>query len=742
MVGEEFAGYRLRSVLGRGGMSVVFETENPRLGSIVALKVLAPELAEDDLFRERFLQESRIAASLNHPNVIPIYDTGPSDGLLYIAMRYVAGRDLRAVLKDKGHISPAQALMLIAQAGRALDAAHRAGLVHRDVKPANILIERGTDDEPDHVYLADFGISKHARSRSGLTATGQLVGTIDYIAPEQIQGKSVDGRADIYSLGCVLYECVTGRVPFKKDLDAAVIWAHVEELPTAPSTVMPELPHGIDDVIARALAKDPDDRYATAHEFVAAARAALEADPRSSASTPLESAGALAAQTVLSGTSAPPSTPPSPAVPEVSEPPSEVTPAAPDPPAPVPPVAARTHETTETSFEPPPPPTAPDRTPDEVAATALSASEATGTGPQPTAAPDRTPEDVAATALSAHEATGTGSQPTAAPDHAPEDVAATALSARTTTGVGSQPAAPPRAPGGEPVVAQAAASSTPPGPPAGPVPPRETHRGRWYTLLLVVLLAAAVAVVVLASGSSTPAGKLSSTALAQVPTNHVTGSGEAMIRLNGNKAAITVTTQGLDSDAELVHLMHIHAGGKGECPPASAARLHNGHLSISTTDGINYYGPAVQSLTVRGDTSPASILAFPRFLSGGNLHYTRTITLPESVVADLRRNNAVVVVHGIDYDGSGIYSGVLDRSELNASLPGTATAPALCGTLIGAQSTAAAGGNSRAGALVYTAALQQNVAINLLGEAFLCGPGEATSTLPEIRREGASGYAA
>jgi serine/threonine protein kinase len=710
MVGEDFAGYRLRSVLGRGGMSVVFESENPRLGSVVALKVLAPELAEDDLFRERFLQESRIAASLNHPNVIPIYDTGPCDGLLYIAMRYVAGRDLRAVLRDQGHISPALALMLIAQTGRALDAAHRRGLVHRDVKPANILIERGADDEPDHVYLADFGISKHSRSRSGLTATGQLVGTIDYIAPEQIQGKSVDGRADIYSLACVLYECVTGRVPFKKDLDAAVIWAHVEEPPAAPSTVRPELPHGIDDVIARAMAKDPNDRYSTAHEFVAAARGAIEADPRSSASTPSQIGSAIG-QTVLSGASAPPSTPPAPSVAEVPGISSEIAQPAPAPPAPVAPVPATARDTAESSFE-------------------------------PTTAPDPAAGDVAATALSAHEAGATGSESAAAHDPAPEDVAATALSAHEATGTSSEPAAPASAPVGEPVLAQAAGTSTPPGASAGPVSPRATHRGRLYALLLVALVAGAVVVVVLASGSSSPAGELSSTVLAQVPTNRVTGSGEATIRLNGNKAAITVTTNGLDNNAELVHLMHIHAGGKGECPPASAARLHNGHLSISTTDGINYYGAAVQSLTVRGDTSPSSILAFPRFLSGGNLHYTRTITLPESVVADLRRNNAVVVVHGIDYDGSGIYSGVLDRSELDASLPGTATAPALCGTLVGAQSTAAADTHSRAGTLVYTAALQQNVAVNLLGEAFFCGAGEATATLPEIRREGGTGNAA
>jgi serine/threonine protein kinase len=155
-------------------------------------------------------------------------------------MRYVAGSDLRTVLNTQEAISPGQALLLIGQVGRALDAAHRLGLVHRDVKPANVLIERGADGDPDHVYIADFGITKHTLSRSGLTATGQLVGTIDYIAPEQIQGKTVDGRADIYSLGCVLYECLTGRVPFVKDVDAAVIWAHVEEPPTPPSVIRAE----------------------------------------------------------------------------------------------------------------------------------------------------------------------------------------------------------------------------------------------------------------------------------------------------------------------------------------------------------------------------------------------------------------------------------------------------------------------------------------------------------------------
>ena len=276
LVGDEFAGYRLRAVLGRGGMSVVYQAENPRLGSIVALKVLVPELATDDAFRARFLAESRIAASLNHPNVIPIYDMGSQDGLLYIAMRYVSGTDLRQVIKKRGRVIPSTAILLLGQAARALDAAHRRGLVHRDVKPGNLLIERGDDDgDPDHVYLSDFGITKHAMSHSGLTSTGQFVGTIDYVAPEQIKGMSVLGLADQYSLGCVLYECLTGRVPFEKDLDAAIIFAHVEESPVLPTVLRPDLPPAADEVFSRVLAKQPGDRYGSCREFIEAARVAL-----------------------------------------------------------------------------------------------------------------------------------------------------------------------------------------------------------------------------------------------------------------------------------------------------------------------------------------------------------------------------------------------------------------------------------------------------------------------------------
>ena len=279
LVGDEFASYRLRGIISRGGMSVVYQAENPRLGNVIALKVLAPELATNDVFRTRFLQESRTAAALSHPNVIPIYDVGSCEDLLYMAMRYVSGPDLRTVLEKERQIPQTRALAIAGQTARALDAAHRTGLVHRDVKPGNILIEEDGDDHDLHVYLADFGITKHTTSRGGLTSTGEFLGTIDYIAPEQIQGMPVDGRSDQYALGCVLYECLTGHVPFEKDLDAAVIWAHVEELPPMPSTLSPEMPTSVDQVFARVMAKKAADRYPSCREFVEAAGRALEGQP-------------------------------------------------------------------------------------------------------------------------------------------------------------------------------------------------------------------------------------------------------------------------------------------------------------------------------------------------------------------------------------------------------------------------------------------------------------------------------
>jgi DNA-binding beta-propeller fold protein YncE len=275
-IGTELAGYRIESLLGRGGMSVVYLAEHIGLGRKVALKLLAAELSQDKGFRDRFVRESRLAASIDHPNIIPIYDAGEAEGVLFIAMRYVDGTDLKAYLREFGPLTPGKAASIIGQVASALDTAHARGLVHRDVKPGNVLIASDVGVEAsDHVYLADFGLTKQALSVSGMTATGQFVGTIDYVAPEQIQGEQVDGRADVYSLGCVLYECLTGVPPFKADAEVAVLWAHIQADPPRATSRRPELPEGIDDVIERALAKKPEDRYARAGELAAAARAEL-----------------------------------------------------------------------------------------------------------------------------------------------------------------------------------------------------------------------------------------------------------------------------------------------------------------------------------------------------------------------------------------------------------------------------------------------------------------------------------
>jgi YVTN family beta-propeller protein len=258
-IGTELLGHRIERVLGRGGMSVVYLAEDLRLRRRVALKVLAPALAEDDAFRARFFEESQIAASLDHPNVVPIYSAGEVGDELYIAMRYVEGGDLKALLHE-GALQKEHALRLCAQVADALDFAHARALVHRDVKPSNVLL-----DGKEHVYLADFGLTKQA----GETATAEpgLFGTIDYVAPEQIRGDEVDGRADVYALGCLVYECLTGAPPFRRSSDAATLYAHLEDDP-------PTLP-GLEEVLPKALAKEPADRYATCAGLIQDARRAL-----------------------------------------------------------------------------------------------------------------------------------------------------------------------------------------------------------------------------------------------------------------------------------------------------------------------------------------------------------------------------------------------------------------------------------------------------------------------------------
>ena len=264
-LGTELAGYRIERLLGRGGMSVVYLAEDTRLGRKVALKLLAPELAEDERFRERFLRESRLAASIDHSNVIPIYEAGEAEGHLFIAMRYVEGTDLKELLATEHKLEPARALAILDQVASALDAAHARGLVHRDVKPANILLDA---QEDNHVYLSDFGLTKQASSESGLTQTGQFMGTADYVAPEQIEREPVGPATDEYALACVIYECLSGRAPFRSDSLMGTLWGQVHDQP-------PPLSDALDPVFATGMAKDPADRYPTCRELVQTGRAAL-----------------------------------------------------------------------------------------------------------------------------------------------------------------------------------------------------------------------------------------------------------------------------------------------------------------------------------------------------------------------------------------------------------------------------------------------------------------------------------
>jgi serine/threonine protein kinase len=276
-VGTELAGYRILEVIGSGGASVVYLAVHSRLGRNAALKVLTSPLAHDSAFRERFVRESQIAAGLDHPNIVPVYDAGEADGVLYLAMRYIKGSDLGHTVRSEGPLDPWRVIAIISDVASALDAAHAEGLVHRDVKPGNILLTRDRATGIERAFLADFGLTKRlVSSGGGLTHSGQFVGTVDYVAPEQILGEPVDGRADGYSLACVLFLALTSKPPFPRPNDVGTIYAHVHEPPphlTAAGTTK------LDRVIARGLAKDRNDRYGACSSLVEAARSALQAEP-------------------------------------------------------------------------------------------------------------------------------------------------------------------------------------------------------------------------------------------------------------------------------------------------------------------------------------------------------------------------------------------------------------------------------------------------------------------------------
>ncbi len=274
--GDEFAGYRIERRLGRGGMGILYLAIEPGLDRQVALKLIVPEAAAEEVFAKRFAEESRIAASIEHPNVVPIYAAGAEGGVPFIAMRYVSGSDLSRRIAREGRLEPARAAALIAQVGNGLDAIHAAGLVHRDVKPANVLLsgEQGSE----HAYITDFGVARNVATESGLTQTGRFVGTLDYVAPEQISGGNVDARVDVYALGCLLFKLLTGEVPFPRDGEAARLYAHLNDPPPAPSLYVPEVSMALDDVVVRAMSKQPDDRYPSAGDLGRAALAAVGGD--------------------------------------------------------------------------------------------------------------------------------------------------------------------------------------------------------------------------------------------------------------------------------------------------------------------------------------------------------------------------------------------------------------------------------------------------------------------------------
>jgi hypothetical protein len=274
--GDEFAGCRIEGVLGRGGMGVIYRATELRLGRPVALKLIATEQASDPDVRERFEREARLTAAIDHPNVIPVYAAGEEHGHLYLVMRYVPGTDLQALLKREGRLAPARAASIVAQVGDALDAAHAAGLVHRDVKPANVLIAG------DHAYLSDFGITRVQSAETRITDSGNWIGTVDFMSPEHLRGEPTDARADVYALGCVLHAALTGTPPYRRDTVPATITAHLHDPPPHPSDTL-GVPEAFDSVIARALEKDPAHRYPSAGDLGRAARAAATGQVASTA---------------------------------------------------------------------------------------------------------------------------------------------------------------------------------------------------------------------------------------------------------------------------------------------------------------------------------------------------------------------------------------------------------------------------------------------------------------------------
>src|SRR3954465_926138 len=330
--GTEIGGYRIVNLLGQGGMGVVYLADNVHNGQRVALKLLTPDLARSSGFRERFSREASYASSLRHPNVLEVYDAGEQDGVLYIAMQYVEGEDLKALLSREGRLDARRTVGILGQIASALDAAHTTGLMHRDIKPGNVMIAAG---QPERCYLTDFGLSKNPSSDSiALTAQGEFVGTIDYTAPELVLGKGADARLDVYSLGCLFYECLAGQPPFPKERDVEVLYAHIQDPPPRVSAVRPDLPPALDDVIVKAMAKKPEDRFPTCSAFIDAART-IVGEPAPAPGPPPPPPVGVPVPPAAAGGPPPPPPPPGPA-PAAEPPPPPGAVAGPSDPTPAP----------------------------------------------------------------------------------------------------------------------------------------------------------------------------------------------------------------------------------------------------------------------------------------------------------------------------------------------------------------------------------------------------------------------
>jgi serine/threonine-protein kinase len=277
MPGSQVAGYLLTEQIGQGGMAVVFRAHDERLDRTVALKILSPALADDEAFRLRFIRESKAAAAVDHPHIIPVFEAGEGGGALFIAMRHVSGGDAHSLISQNGPLAPVRAAEIVSQVASALDAAHAKGLVHRDVKPANMLLDASTGkNRPDHVYLSDFGLTKVSMQASALTGTGMVLGTLDYISPEQITGRPVNGRTDQYALACAAFELLTGAVPFARDEAMSVMYAQLSEPPPSVTSRRRDLPLAANQVFTRALSKDSANRYESCGGFADALREALQ----------------------------------------------------------------------------------------------------------------------------------------------------------------------------------------------------------------------------------------------------------------------------------------------------------------------------------------------------------------------------------------------------------------------------------------------------------------------------------